>query len=325
MTLIRGINSLQKHHSPCVASIGNYDGVHLGHQHVIKTLLKYSQRLNVKSTVITFEPLAKEFFRPNTVQRLTTIEQRADRLFSLGVDQVLCIDFSNQFASYSPQEFVQDVLLNGLGIKHLCVGDDFRFGKDRAGDFALLQSMGQSNNFAVTAHQTFELEGVRVSSGRVREALSQNDFLMAERLLGRPYTIEGVISKGQQLGRTIGFPTANIVLPEILMPISGVFAVKVRLFSGVSEGSVFAKGSTSAKGSTELMGVANVGVRPTVGGKENRLEVHLFNFNEDIYGRNMSVSFVEKVRNEKKFDNFDDLKVQIQKDASLARDILLTN
>lgn len=305
MTLIRGIEKLQKHHGPCVASIGNYDGVHLGHQHVIKTLLQHSQRLGVKSTVISFEPLAKEFFRPNSVQRLTSIEERAELLFSLGVDQVLCVDFNAQFAAYSPQGFVKDVLLDGLGIKHLCVGDDFRFGKDRAGDFALLAALGQRHGFAVTAHETFELQGSRVSSGRVRVALGEGDFVLADRLLGRPYVIQGQVSKGQQLGRTIDFPTANIVLPEMLMPLNGVFAVKCELEDG-----------------SEVAGVANIGSRPTVDGKENRLEVHLFDFDADIYGQTLSVSFVKKIRNEKKFDSFDDLKVQIQKDARLARGIL---
>lgn len=305
MTLIRGIDKLQRHHAPCVASIGNYDGVHLGHQHVIETLLKHSHRLGVKSAVITFEPLAKEFFRPNSVQRLTTIEERAELLFALGVDLVLCIDFDAQFASYSPQNFVQNVLLEGLGVKHLCVGDDFRFGKDRAGDFALLNSLGRENDFAVTAHETFELDKSRVSSGRVRAALMAGDFSLAESLLGRPYAIQGLVSKGQQLGRTINFPTANIVLPEMLMPLNGVFAVKAMLENG-----------------SEVAGVANVGARPTVDGKENRLEVHLFDFDADIYSQEISVNFVKKIRDEKKFDSFDDLKLQIQKDARLARVIL---
>lgn len=308
MTLIRGIDKLQSQHRPCVASIGNYDGVHLGHQHVIDTLLKHSRRLSVRSTVITFEPLAKEFFLPNSVRRLTTIEERAEFLFDLGVDQVLCIDFNSQFASYSPSDFVEDVLLKGLGVRHLCVGDDFRFGKNRVGDFELLKQLGVQHNFDVTAHETFELQGARVSSGRVRDALSEGDFNLVEALLGRPYIIDGTVSLGQQLGRTIDFPTANIVLPEMRMPINGVFAVKVTL-----------------NADREVGGVANVGVRPTVGGKENRLEVHLFDFNDDLYGQVISVCFIKKIRDEHKFDSFDDLKRQIQKDAVLARGILSSN
>jgi len=305
MTLIRGLNNLTRDHKPCVASIGNYDGVHRGHQTVISTLLNHSQRLAVPSTVITFEPLAKEYFLPNSIQRLTTIEQRANLLLALGVDQVLCIDFDADFAAYSPLGFIQDVLIDGLGIKHLCVGDDFKFGKNRQGDFALLSEAGQANGFAVTAHDTFEINGLRVSSGRIREALGLGDFEAAKTMLGRPYTIEGTVRKGQQRGRTINYPTANIVLPEMLMPIKGVFAVHAHLQSG-----------------DRVDGVANVGNRPTVDGKENRLEVHLFDFDHDIYGQEIIVSFIKKIRDEQKFDSFDDLKVQIQSDAARARAIL---
>ncbi len=305
MTLIRGLNSLSRAQTPSVVSIGNYDGVHLGHQHVIATLLEHSERLAVPSTVITFEPLAKEFFAPNSVPRLTTVEERAQLLFQQGVDQVLCIDFNTNFASYAPIDFIQDVLINGLAIKHLCVGDDFRFGKDRAGDFALLCSVGAEQGFDVTAHDTFELENMRVSSGRIRAALAIGDFALAEKLLGRPYSIAGEVSKGQQLGRTINYPTANIVLPEMLMPVSGVFAV-----------------STKLENEGRFVGVANIGNRPTVDGKENRLEVHIFDFDHDIYGQHIEVCLVEKIRDELKFDSFEALKAQIQKDAARARAIL---
>ncbi len=301
MELIRGLKELTPKHSPSVASIGNYDGVHLGHQHVIATLLNKSAELAAPSTVITFEPLAKEFFRPNSVPRLTSIDERAQLLFDLGVDRVLCIDFNAEFASYSPLGFVQDVLVEGLGLKYLCVGDDFRFGKDRAGDFRMLEQAGSNCGFDVTAHDTFLLDGERVSSGRVRDALAAADFGLAQKLLGRPYRISGVVSHGQKLGRTIGFPTANIVLPNIKMPISGVYAVHaIHRVHG------------------DLEGVANIGFRPTVQGTENRLEVHLLNFGHDIYGDELSVSFVAKIRDEAKFDSFDDLKRQIQQDTQHA-------
>ena len=305
MTLIRGLKKLPCRPTPSVASIGNFDGVHLGHQQVITTLLKHSQRLGIPSTVITFEPLAKEYFRPDSVQRLTSIEERAKLLSQLGVDQVFCIDFNAEFAAYSPIAFIQEVLIDGLDVKHLCVGDDFRFGKNREGDFGLLQEVGLERGFAVTAHETYEIDGLRVSSGRIREALSEGDFKLAHSLLGRPYIIEGVISKGQQLGRTIGYPTANIVLPKTTMPLNGVFAIQAQLQTG---GAVF--------------GVANVGNRPTVDGKENRLEVHLFDFDRDIYHQEITVSFVAKIRDEFKFESFDALKLQIERDADRAREIL---
>lgn len=305
MELISGLSELNKAHKGCVASIGNYDGVHLGHQHVIKTLLEKSSEFGLPSTVITFEPLAKEFFRPNSVARITTNENRAELLGNLGIDRVLAIEFNSQFSAYSPKGFVQDVLIEALGLKYLCVGDDFRFGKDRAGDFELLQQMGKQYGFSVAAHDTYELDGARVSSGRVRDSLTNSNFELAKKLLGRPFTIDGSVSKGQQLGRTLNFPTANIVLPNHLMPVNGVFAVKV---------------SIADKG--ELSGVANIGRRPTVDGTENRLEVHLFDFDQDIYGQRLSVELIAKIRDEVKFDGVESLKLQIAKDASQARDLL---
>jgi len=301
MTLIRGINQLTSSHRPSVVSIGNYDGVHLGHQHVIATLLEKSRELHAPSTVITFEPLAKEFFRPGSIMRLTSIEQRAELMFGLGVDQVLCIDFNADFAEYSPQGFVEDILLKGLGIRYLCVGDDFRFGKGREGDFEFLRAAGSQNGFEVKAHDTFTLDDERVSSGRVRKALHAGDFDLAKSLLGRAYVIQGRVSKGQQLGRTINYPTANIVLPDTLLPIRGVYAVTAILDSGAS-----------------VLGVANIGRRPTVDGKENRLEVHLFDFDADIYGQNLRVEFHHKIRAEQKFASIDKLKDQISRDAAAA-------
>ena len=294
-------------HRPSVVSIGNFDGVHLGHQHVINTLLEQSRKLALKSTIVTFEPLAKEFFAPDTVERLSSVENRAQLMFDMGVDQVLCINFNAEFAAQTPEAFVKDVLIDGLGVRYLSVGDDFRFGNNRAGDFALLQELGNQYDFLVSAHDTFELDGLRVSSGRVRQALSNNDFHMAERLLGRPYSILGIVAKGQQMGRTLSFPTANIVLPETLLAVSGVYAVEVELDGG------------------RHTGVANVGTRPTVDGKENRLEVFIFDFGQDIYGAQIRVDFKHKVRDEQKFASLDELKAQIAIDCDSARDYFAQN
>ena len=305
MELISGLSNLNRSHKGCVASIGNYDGVHLGHQHVIKTLLEKADEFGLPSLVITFDPLAKEFFRSNSVARITTNEKRAQLLGGLGIDRVLAIEFNSQFASYSPSGFVQDVLVEALGLKYLCVGDDFRFGKDRAGDFGLLQTMGKRHGFSVVAHDTFELDGARVSSGRVRDALTNSNFELAKKLLGRPFSIDGMVTKGQQLGRTLNFPTANIVLPTHLMPVNGVFAVRAKLAD-----------------KEDLLGVANIGMRPTVDGSENRLEVHLFDFAQDIYDQRLSVELVAKIRDEVKFDCIHSLKEQIAKDARQARNLL---
>ncbi len=305
MQLIRGIDQLKADHQPSVVSIGNYDGVHLGHQHVINTLLEKSQQLNAASTVITFEPLAKEFFKPGSVMRLTSLEERAELLFGLGVDRVLCIDFTDDFAAYSPTKFVADVLVNGLGAKYLCVGDDFCFGKDRAGDFAFLQKSGVQHGFEVTAHDTFTLNGQRVSSGRVRDAILAADFILVEQLLGRPYTVTGVVERGQQLGRKIGFPTANVALPNPLLAINGVYSVSANLLDGKQV-------------KANLNGVANVGLRPTVDGQDKRLEVHFFDFDQEIYGQTLQVQFHEKIRDEQKFGSVELLKAQIAKDAAQA-------
>ena len=306
MQLIRGIDQLSFDHKPSVVSIGNYDGVHKGHQYVINTLLEKSDELSAPSTVITFEPLAKEFFSPGSVMRLTSLEERAELLFTLGVERVLCINFTKEFAAYSPMKFVEDVLINGLGAKYLCVGDDFRFGKNRAGDFSFLQQVGKQNGFEVTAHDTFTLDDQRVSSGRVRDAILASDFDLAGQLLGRPYTVTGQVERGQQLGRTIGFPTANVALPNPLLAINGVYSVSVYLLGD-------GKQILSC-----LNGIANVGVRPTVDGQDKRLEVHLFDFDQEIYGQILQVQFHQKIRDEQKFDSVELLKKQIAKDAEHA-------
>jgi len=311
---IRGIENLSKQHRPSVVSIGNYDGVHLGHQHVIATLLAKSRELGILSTVITFEPLAKEFFTPGSVARLTSIEQRAQMLSDLGVNQVVSIDFTKEFANYSPKSFVNNVLINSLGAKYLSVGDDFRFGKNREGDFAFLQKMGRQNNFEVSAHDTFQLDGERVSSGRVRYALKKFDFELAKQLLGRPYAIEGLVGRGQQLGRTLNFPTANIDLADYELALRGVFVVRC-----------FINKANENRSIEPIYGIANLGNRPTVDGKSNRLEVHLFDFDKDIYGEFLTVEFLHKVRDEQKFTSVELLQLQIKQDVSVAKEYCQKN
>ena len=305
MELIHGIDQLQTRHRPSVVSIGNFDGVHRGHQTVIATLLKKSHELGAPSTVVTFDPLAREFFQPESVVRLTSVEERARLLFELGVEQVLCIPFTEQFAAYSPEGFIEDVLIDGLDVKYLSVGDDFRFGKHRAGDFELLQSVGRARGFEVKSHDTFTLDGERVSSGRVRDAIQAGDFLLASTLLGRDYAIRGRVVRGQQIGRTIDYPTANIVLENYRLAVNGVYAVWVELANG-----------------DQIAGVANVGNRPTVDGSEHRLEVHLFDFDGDIYDQTINVMFHHKIRDEQKFDSIQVLREQIAIDAQQAREFL---
>ncbi len=305
MSLIQGIKNLKASHRPSVVSIGNFDGVHRGHQHIVKTLLERAEAFRLPSTVVTFEPLAKEFFAPGSIARLTTLTEKSELLHALGVDQVLSVEFNQELAGFSPERFVKEILVDGLGTRFLSVGDDFRFGHKRAGDFNTLLDAGERYGFSVQKHQTILHNGERISSGRIRLALENDDLDSAATLLGRPYFMSGVVSVGQKLGRTLDFPTANIVLGERRVPVNGVYAVRLKW-----QGQPYA-------------GVANVGVRPTVDGKEQRLEVHVFDFADDLYGSSLQVEFVSKIRAEHKFDSLDALKAQIQADAQRAREILL--
>lgn len=304
MELIRGLHNLRDHHRGCVATIGNFDGIHLGHQAVLKQLAAESQRLNLPQIVILFEPQPKEYFDPDGAPaRLTRLPQKLHILKQYGVSRVLCLSFNKALQQLSAEQFVQKILIDGLGIKTLIVGDDFRFGCDRAGDFDYLRSFGQNAGFDVMDTDTYAMQSHRVSSTRVREALGNGDFDEAEALLGRRYTIEGRIAHGQKLGRQLGVPTANVMLKRNKAALSGVYAVQ----------------STTAAGQL-IEGVANIGVRPTVGGAPKPiLEVHLFDFDGDLYGQQLAVHFCQKLRDEVKFSGLEALKAQIFKDIEDAK------
>ena len=304
MQLIRGIHNLRDCHRGCVATIGNFDGVHRGHRAVLEQLEAHAERLKLPVTVITFEPTPQEFFAPDRAPaRLCRLREKLTAFKRLDVNQVLCLRFDAQLAEQAPELFIQKILIEGLDIRYLVVGDDFQFGKLRSGDFSMLESAGRQHGFPVENTLTYIDEGERVSSTRIREALGNGDLETAQRLLGRPYSIQGRVALGDQRGRTIGFPTANIRLHRQRTPLSGVFAVTI---DGLEEHS--------------LPAVANLGSRPTVGGTEPVLEVHIFDFDRDIYGAHVEVNFDTKLREEKKFESFDALKEQIQLDAMAARD-----
>lgn len=288
--------------APVVLAIGNFDGVHLGHAALVRQLVAASARLQLAPTVLTFEPHPREFFAPESAPaRLTTLREKLELLADCGVSQTMICPFNGAFAALSADEFIEKVLVRGLQVKHLIIGDDFRFGRGRAGDFALLQAAGQRFGFTVEAMQSVTVDGERVSSSGVRRALASGDMAHAARLLGRPYIIDGQVSHGDKIGRQLGFATANIRIKHNPLPMAGVFAVEV---SGLGE---------------PLPGVANLGIRPTVGGTRPLLEVHLFDFDRDIYGAHISVRFVHKLRHEQRFPNFDALKAQIAADAAAAR------
>ncbi len=304
MQLVRGLHNLRPEHRGCAATIGSFDGLHLGHQAVLAQLAEQGGERGLPVTLITFEPQPREYFMPQSAPpRLTRFREKLEVLRHCQVDRVVCLRFNSDLAGLTANEFIQRILLDGLAVKYLVVGDDFRFGKQRAGNFSLLEQAGNTHGFPVAKMRTFNVGDQRVSSTRIRSALQVGDLAGAEALLGRPFWMSGRVAHGDKRGRTIGFPTANIFLHRTAVPVDGVFAVEMR---GLDD--------------TPIPGVANVGTRPTVGGTRALLEVHLFDFDRDIYGRHVQVSFLKKLRAEYKFESFQHLKEQIQRDATQARD-----
>ena len=313
MYLIRGqynLNLFTKRHPALrlCGTIGNFDGFHLGHQSILKKIKSDAVDLNAKTIVFITEPHAAEYFAeksdPDKIPpRILPWIDKVKLLNDFGIDYVFILKFDKNLRAMSPESFIEDIL-DQVGLVSLTVGDDFRFGLNRAGDFHQLESWGRKKNVKITSTDTFKFLDERVSSTRIRKALISDNFDLVESLLGRPYTFSGKVVHGHALGRTIGIPTANIWLPKQKLPISGVYAVKCKM-DGVF-----------------LKGIANMGVRPTVGGTNPVLEVHLFEFNEDIYSKRIEVEFKKKIREEKKFKNLDMLKLQIQEDISLANKIL---
>ncbi|MDR9831140.1 bifunctional riboflavin kinase/FAD synthetase [Vibrio sp. FNV 38] len=303
MELIRGIHNISSQHHGCVLTIGNFDGVHLGHQMVLEQVIAQAKLLGLPSTVMTFEPQPLELFaKDKAPARLTRLRDKYVQLNKLDVDRLLCVNFNRHFADLSATSFIEELLVNKLGVKFLVVGDDFSFGKGRQGDFKMLQQAGYDYGFEVVSTQSFCLQEQRVSSTAIRQALAANDLTSAKTMLGRDYSISGRVSHGRKLGRTIGFPTANIPLKRCVSPVSGVYVVEVH---GVAH--------------SPIGGVANIGQRPTVNGVRQQLEVHLFDFHANLYGKQLEVSLLHKLRDEKKFDSFDLLKQQIELDAEAAR------
>ena len=314
MYLIRGQHNLKlfKSRHPNVllsGTIGNFDGLHLGHQAILEKIKNNAQKYNAKTIVFFTEPHAAEYFSKvrdkNQIPppRICPWREKFQLLKKSKIYFACFLKFNSKLRTMSPDDFISQIL-DSINLVSFTVGDDFRFGAGRKGDTDLLKNWGEKKGILVENTETITLNGQRVSSTRIREELLNNNFNNAEKLLGRPYTFSGKIVHGQHLGRTINIPTANIWLPNQRLPIKGVYAVKCKL------------------NDLSLNGIANMGVRPTVGGEKPVLEVHLFEFNENIYSQRIRVKFVEKIRDEKKFDNLDMLKSQIQEDISIAKNIL---
>jgi riboflavin kinase/FMN adenylyltransferase len=306
MQLIRGIHNIRPQHRGCVLTIGNFDGVHLGHQAVLAQVKAQALARGVPATVMTFEPQPQELFQPDKAPaRLTNFREKHMALRQQGIDRHIVIEFNRKFSNLPAREFIERVLVDMLGVQFLVVGDDFRFGHGREGDFAMLQRAGAELGFEVVDTQSYRQQQQRVSSTAIRQCLSDGDFTQAAAMLGRPYAFGGRVVHGEKKGRTIGFPTANIQLKRLRSPLQGVFAVQVQ----TNDGKMHA-------------GVANIGRRPTLNGERVQLEVHLFDFAGDLYGQQLRVVPTHFIRAEQKFANFAQLQQQIADDAEKAKAIL---
>ncbi len=292
---------------PLALTIGNFDGVHVGHQAMLARVRNMSQKLALTAGVLTFEPHPREFFSPEAAPaRLTTLREKLESFAHYGVERAHVVRFDREFAAMSPDDFLTRLLVENLNVRWLLVGDDFRYGAQRSGDYAHLAGTAERLGFQLELMESVSVAGERVSSTAVREALARGDFAQVERLLGRAYTIEGRVTHGEKLGRQLGFPTANIPLKRKRAPLAGIYAVKLH---GVE--------------SSPLPAVASLGVRPTVmAGAAPMLEVHVLDFNSDIYGRRVRVEFLYKLRDEKKYPDLETLRRQIQRDVEHARQLL---
>jgi len=315
MELVRGLHNLGSRarrranlsaDRGCVLTIGNYDGVHLGHQRMIEVVKRRAAEFRCAATVLVFEPSSKEFIDPaGAPPRLTRWREKFLALADRGVERLVTLRFDDEMRCLSPQRFVEQLIVEGLGVRHMVVGHDFRYGTKALGTIESLEEAGRLHGFGVEQMAPFIVDGVRVSSTAVRERLESGDYSGAARLLGRPYRMLGRVVRGAALGRTLGFPTANLRLMRRKSPLWGVLAVRVH---GIAAG--------------PLNGVASLGTRPTVNGIEPLLEVHVFDFAGDLYGRALEVEFIAKLRDEVKFDSLDLMMVQMRLDAAQARDLL---
>ncbi len=286
-----------------VVTIGNFDGVHLGHQALIKRVVAYAKAHDLSSCVVSMQPLASQYFAKNrALPVLTPFKCKFALLRDLGVGIFCVLNFNRKLAELCAQDFVDDILLAGLNAKHIIIGDDFRFGKDRVGDFEFLKNYCQKSGVGVESMATIATENTRISSSYVRQKLSHSDFQAVELSLGRKFSIFGKVSSGKKLGRELGFPTINIRLRNKAVPIKGIFCVKVRFSDGQLH-----------------IGAASIGTRPTVNGRENILEVFILDFNKCVYGQKVEIIFYHKLRNEVKFDSLDELKRHIEQDVLKTR------
>ena len=303
METINGLHNLRPRHRGCVLTIGNFDGVHRGHRQLIDALCEKAKAMGVPSMLMTFEPQPREFFAGTKLPaRLTRFREKVYLLDQTPLDRLLCLPFNERTANIEADWFAKDFVVDQVGAKYLVIGDDFRFGRGREGDFALFERYGQIHGYGVSAMSTLFQYEARVSSTLIRETLAAGDFAAATNLLGHEYFIMGRVVYGRQLGRQLNVPTANIRLQRYRAALEGVYCVTVEGIAGAVR-----------------QGIANIGVRPTVDGKEPLLEVHVFDYTGNLYGDLIKVTFKQKLREEQAFDSIDALKMQINHDIKQAR------
>ncbi|URJ32812.1 bifunctional riboflavin kinase/FAD synthetase [Candidatus Blochmannia vicinus] len=299
MEFIRGLHNIKSRHKGCILTIGNFDGFHRGHQALISKLQKERNHLKLPVMVMIFEPQPREYLSNIITIRLTRLRDKINYLYTAGVDVILCIAFNKKFASIEAYNFIKNILIYKLGVQFVYIGDDFRFGAFRKGDFFLLKKISKHEGFKVIRTTAYlDSHGKRISSTAIREALIENRILDAELLLGHSYCISGRVVRGDSLGRKLGFPTANISLQGKRLPIRGVYAVEVYGISNLP-----------------LPGIANIGIRPTITGKnQQQLEVHLLNISVNLYTYHIKVVFLAKIRDEQYFTSMKRLQHQIKTD-----------
>lgn len=306
MEIIRGLYNLRNRFKQCVITLGNFDGIHLGHQALITRLKDVGKQRQLPTVVMLFEPQPLEFFNPEQApSRLTSFQEKCIFLEALDIDYILVIPFNQTFASMSAQTFIEQGLIKQLMAQYIVIGDDFRFGAKRQGGLALLKYYAEMGAFEVESLATYIVDEQRVSSTAIRQALLDDHFEQARMLLGRAYTIQGRVIHGNQLARQLGFPTANIHLHRKKPALHGVYFVKVK----------------NTISNQYYTGIANIGIRPTINGKTAVLEVNIFDFNQDIYGQYLDVEFIEKIRDEVKFASLAALQTQIKQDICIAHKI----
>ena len=304
MEFIRGEHNIALRHHGCVASVGNYDGVHPGHRQVIQSLAKKGRELKLPVTIVSFEPHPLEFFVPDAAPpRLMSVREKLEALSKLHVDRFCCLRFNHTLANTEPEEFVENLLVQKLGVRHIVVGDDFRFGRNRRGNFEMLRKIGKRHSLEVVRTKSFTVGDERVSSTRIRECLASGNLIQASRLLGRVYSMSGRVVRGDGNGSKWGFATANVQMKIHKPALTGVFVVEVDL----SDDSTWPA-------------VASLGMRPTIGGTTNILEVHLLDFNSDLYGQRIRVRFLKKLRDEVKFSSIETMCEQIHQDILRTRE-----